>query len=107
MALGWSATDEEPLSKQVVIKIMLNVAPGCLGAKKFRGISTHQDRKISVDYEIRVPRDSRLEIHHGTGQVLLANITGDIEATGHRGDILLMLLIRPHTPSMRKVKSAS
>jgi hypothetical protein len=54
-------------------------------------ISTHQDRKISVDYEIRVPRDSRLEIHHGTGQVLVANITGDIKATGHRGDILLML----------------
>jgi hypothetical protein len=54
-------------------------------------ISTHRDRKISVNYEIRVPRDSRLEIHHGTGQVLVANITGDIEATGHRGDILLML----------------
>jgi len=54
-------------------------------------ISTHQDRKISVDYEIRVPRDSRLEIHHGTGQLLVANVTGDIQATGHRGDILLML----------------
>ena len=55
-------------------------------------ISTHQDRKIPVDYEIRVPGDSRLQIRHGTGQVLVANITGDIEATGHRGDILLMLL---------------
>jgi hypothetical protein len=54
-------------------------------------ISTHQDRKISVDYEIRVPRDSRLEIHHGTGQLLVANVIGDIQATGHRGDILLML----------------
>jgi hypothetical protein len=54
-------------------------------------ISTHQDRKISVDYEIRVPRDSRLAIHHGTGQVLVANMTGDIEATGHRGDLVLML----------------
>jgi hypothetical protein len=54
-------------------------------------ISTHQDRKISVDYEIRVPRDSRLEIHHGTGQVLVANVTGDIQATGHRGDLVLML----------------
>jgi hypothetical protein len=54
-------------------------------------LSTHQDRKISVDYEIRVPRDSRLEIHHGTGQLLIANVTGDVRATGHRGDILLML----------------
>ena len=54
-------------------------------------ISTHQDRKTSVDYEIRVPRDSRLEIHHGTGQILVANVTGDIHATGHRGDLVLML----------------
>ncbi|MGD0298251.1 MAG: hypothetical protein ABSE86_14155 [Bryobacteraceae bacterium] len=54
-------------------------------------ISTHQDKKISVDYEIRVPRDSRLDIHHGTGQVLVANVTGNIEATGHRGDLVLML----------------
>jgi hypothetical protein len=54
-------------------------------------ISTHQDKKISVDYEIRVPRESRLDIHHGTGQLLIANVTGDIRATGHRGDILLML----------------
>ncbi|HEV8037905.1 MAG TPA: hypothetical protein VGP62_03510 [Bryobacteraceae bacterium] len=54
-------------------------------------ISTQQDQKISVDYEIRVPRDSRLEIHHGTGQVLVANVTGDIEASGHRGDLVLML----------------
>ena len=53
-------------------------------------ISTHQDRKTSVDYEIRVPRDSRLDIH-GTGQVLVANVTGDIQATGHRGDLVLML----------------
>jgi hypothetical protein len=54
-------------------------------------ISTRQYRKISVDYEIRVPRDSRLDIHHGAGQLLVANVTGDIQATGHRGDILLML----------------
>ena len=69
-------------------------------------ISTHQDRKISVDYEIRVPRDSRLEIHHGTGQLLIANVTGDIQATGYRGDILLMLP-RRHIRSTRKPKSAS
>jgi hypothetical protein len=54
-------------------------------------ISATKDKKISVDYEIRVPRDSRLEIHHGTGQLLVANVIGDIRAAGHRGDILLML----------------
>ncbi len=54
-------------------------------------ISTTKVKEVSVDYEIRVPRDSRIEIHHGTGQLIVANVTGDIEATGHRGDILLML----------------
>jgi len=54
-------------------------------------ISTTKNRGVSVDYEIRVPRNSRLEIHHGTGQVLVSDVTGDIEATAHRGDILLML----------------
>ena len=54
-------------------------------------ISTEKSCGVSVDYEIRVPRDSRIEIRHGTGQVMVANVTGDIRSTGHRGDILLML----------------
>jgi hypothetical protein len=54
-------------------------------------ISTNKRGGASVDYQIRVPRDSRIEIRHGTGQVIVANVTGDIRATGHRGDILLML----------------
>jgi len=54
-------------------------------------ISTEKSGGVSVDYEIRVPRDSRIEIRHGTGQVIVANVTGDIHATGHRGDLLLML----------------
>jgi hypothetical protein len=54
-------------------------------------ISTIKRGGVSVDYEIRVPRDSRLEIRHGTGQIIVANVTGDINATGQRGDILLML----------------
>lgn len=59
-------------------------------------ISTSRSGGVSVDYEIRVPRDSRLEIHHGTGQVLVANVSGDIQASGHRGDLLLLL---PETSS--------
>lgn len=54
-------------------------------------ISTTEGKGVLLDYEIRVPRDSRLEIRHGTGQLLVANVTGDIEATGHRGDLVLML----------------
>jgi hypothetical protein len=54
-------------------------------------ISTSKGKGVLLDYEIRVPRDSRLVIRHGVGQVLVSNVTGDIEAAGHRGDILLML----------------
>jgi hypothetical protein len=54
-------------------------------------IFTSKSGGVSLDYEIRVPRDSRIEIRHGTGQVIVANVKGDIHATGHRGDILLML----------------
>ena len=46
---------------------------------------------VRIDYEIHVPRDSNLVIHHGTGGVFVEDMTEDIEATGGRGDILLML----------------
>jgi hypothetical protein len=54
-------------------------------------ISTSKGKGVLLDYAIRVPRDSRLAIRHGTGQVLVSNVTGDIQAAGHRGDIVLML----------------
>ncbi len=54
-------------------------------------ISTSKSGGVSVDYEIRVPRESRIEIRHGAGQVIVANVSGDIRATALRGDILLML----------------
>jgi hypothetical protein len=46
---------------------------------------------VIVEYLIHAPHDSRLVIHHGTGQVLVSNMTGDVEATSLSGDILLML----------------
>jgi hypothetical protein len=46
---------------------------------------------VSIEYEIHVPRDSRLVIHHGTGSVSVSDVTGDLEATCGRGDILLWL----------------
>jgi len=48
-------------------------------------------RGVLVEYQVRVPYDTRLAIHHGGGNILVSNITGDIEATSSRGDILLML----------------
>jgi hypothetical protein len=47
---------------------------------------------VSLEYDIHVPRDSKLVIQHGTGSVSVTGVTGDLEATCGRGDILLWLL---------------
>jgi hypothetical protein len=46
---------------------------------------------VTIEYEIHVPRDSNLVIRHGTGSVLVSDVTGNINATCSRGDIILML----------------
>jgi hypothetical protein len=46
---------------------------------------------VTVRYELRVPSDSHLVIHHGGGNILVVNVTGGIEATNREGDIVLML----------------
>ncbi len=46
---------------------------------------------LMLEYQIHAPRDSRLVIDHGSGNVLVSNVTGDVEATSSGGDILLML----------------
>jgi hypothetical protein len=46
---------------------------------------------VTVRYELRVPSDSHLVIHHGGGNLLIGNVTGGIEATNREGDIVLML----------------
>jgi hypothetical protein len=46
---------------------------------------------VNADYEIHVPRDSRLAIEHGSGLVQVRWVTGDIQASAKRGDILLWL----------------
>jgi hypothetical protein len=46
---------------------------------------------VDVRYELRVPRDSRLVIHHGGGNILIDNVTGGVEASNRDGDIVLLL----------------
>lgn len=46
---------------------------------------------VMAEYEIHVPRDSRLVIQHGTGSVSINGVAGDIDARAGRGDILLWL----------------
>lgn len=47
--------------------------------------------QVGIEYQLYVPRNSRLVIHHGVGYVSVSDVTGDIEAACHRGDIMLWL----------------
>src|SRR6185312_12716110 len=58
--------------------------PGFFGHLHLKG------RGVAVEYRIRVPRNSNLVIHHD-GYVAVTAVTGNIQATDRRGDILLML----------------
>ncbi|HSR07064.1 MAG TPA: hypothetical protein VLM42_07935 [Bryobacteraceae bacterium] len=51
----------------------------------------HTTHGVMAEYEIHVPRDSRLLIQHGTGTVSVNGVSGDIDARVGRGDILLWL----------------
>jgi len=48
-------------------------------------------RGINLDYQIMIPRDSRLVVRHRNGAVIVLNVGGDIDATAHVGDILVQL----------------
>jgi hypothetical protein len=48
-------------------------------------------RGVTTEYEIHVPRDTRLAIHNRGGYVFVNGVTNDIEASASRGDIVLML----------------
>ena len=50
-----------------------------------------QTNGVTAEYEIHVPRDSRLVIHHSVGYVHISGVTGDIDASVRRGDIMLWL----------------
>src|SRR5579864_7762798 len=46
---------------------------------------------VTIEYQIHAPRDSKLAIHHGTGSVVVSQMTGDTEATCGQCDMVLML----------------
>jgi len=47
--------------------------------------------QVRLEYQLYVPRNSKLIIDHGVGYVSVRGVTGDIHATCHRGDIVLWL----------------
>jgi len=46
---------------------------------------------VKLEYQLHVPRDSKLVIDHGVGLVSVRGVTGDIHASCGRGDIVLWL----------------
>jgi hypothetical protein len=72
---------------EVDISMKLPARRGVLWYPTF-GARTHQ---VTVEYMIHVPRAAKLVIHHGVGTVSVSGVTGDIQATCHRGDIVLWL----------------
>ena len=46
---------------------------------------------VRIEYHVYVPHNTKLVIHHDIGLVDITDVTGDIEATCHRGDIILWL----------------
>lgn len=51
----------------------------------------HRGRDFQVDYRIRVPRDTKLALRNGTGDVIVHDVAGDIDATVKAGDIVVQL----------------
>jgi hypothetical protein len=51
----------------------------------------HKWAESEKDYRIRMPRGAKLVVEHGTGEVHVADVAGDIHATVVRGEIVLTL----------------
>lgn len=67
--------------------LVINTAyPSWTPARMFRGKTN-----LHLNYVIKVPRQSSLLIKHGIGEVDVANVSGDIEATASIGEISLKL----------------
>jgi hypothetical protein len=62
-----------------------------LPARGFWARVAHRGRDFQLDYRIRVPRDSKLMLRHGKGDVFVYDVDGDIDASVRAGDIVLQL----------------
>ena len=56
-----------------------------------RSLPPSNERGVTVEYRVHVPRDSRLVIHHDHGYVWVSDVMGDIEVNSHTGDMIVML----------------
>ena len=44
-------------------------------------------RGVGLDYQIKIPRNARLVVEHGSGEVHVEGLTGDLHVTVRRGEI--------------------
>jgi hypothetical protein len=51
----------------------------------------HRRPDVQIEYRIRVPRDSKLVLRHSSGDVLVYDVAGDIDASVRTGDIVMQL----------------
>ncbi len=82
-----SVETEQRAPDELVISTTVPPRRGFLWYPTF-GTRTHQ---VSVEYQVHVPKAARLMIHHGVGFVSVSGVTGEIQATCHRGDIVVWL----------------
>lgn len=70
----------------------VQVAKPAVSGAELSIVTTHKKSlAVHVNYSIRVPRDSKLIIRQGIGDVVVYDVGGDIDATAKAGDILLQL----------------
>jgi hypothetical protein len=46
---------------------------------------------VDIDYRIRVPKDAKLVIEHGSGDIVIAGVAGGIQAKSKNGEIYVFL----------------
>jgi hypothetical protein len=46
---------------------------------------------VNLEYRIRVPRDSNLVIRHDSGDIVISDVAGDIDAYSSSGDLIVLL----------------
>jgi len=56
-----------------------------------RPLEANTRHGVTVDYQIHVPRNSHVVIHHDFGYVCVSDVTGNIEVNSHTGDLIVTL----------------
>jgi hypothetical protein len=82
---------ERRSDQEVVTSTTLPVRKGLRRLIVIRSLPPSNQRGVTVEYRVRVPRDSRLVVHHDNGYVWVSDVAGDIEVDSHTGDMIVML----------------